>query len=171
MTVLICRDTGSGEDAEGLRLQHNQRAAVHEIHELLHGFSGNQRWHGDFRVTQQQLVLEEGAAGRQDAGVCTERGVVYPHGHVAEEALGAAACAGLPAPTGSSCGGGCSAHGLCARCHGWRRRVTRDRVGMGVGEGGKVPGVLCQLEGGVGHGRETGTVHGPRWGCVPFKQS
>lgn len=71
---------------------------------------------------------------------------MYPHGHIAEEALTPLRAQGFQHRLAGVVKVDV-VHGLCARRHGGRRRVAGDGVGVGVGKGGKVSGVLRQLEG------------------------
>lgn len=86
-------------------------------------------------MTEQQLVLEEGATGCQNAGVGTQGGIMYSHGHIAEEALTPLCAKGFQHRLAGVVEVDV-VHGLCAGHHGRRRRVTGNRMGVGVGEGG-----------------------------------
>lgn len=92
---LDLQDGGGGEDLEGFRLGHHQAAAVHELHQLAHGPAGDNGWHLDGRVAQEQFVVEEGAAGGQDAAVGAQGGLADAHGDVAEVAAQALPVEGL----------------------------------------------------------------------------
>ena len=89
------QDAGGREDLQGFRLRDAQHAAVHEVNELLHRLHRHHRRDLDVTVAQQQLVLEEGAAGGQHAAVCAQHAPVDAHRHVTEVATVALLVEGL----------------------------------------------------------------------------